>query len=169
MIAGGAAASSLARDTVFAAVMIILNGIIGLCLLVGGIMHREQVFSLDGVSAALVALASKMCIRDRGWGPEYNNVDCPNNGKRHPSSRLGGSREKRMTKTLKFLGAALLATLAAACGTSTKTSTGSSSITPGTLALDPPFRIASLNAAALGAELGASAAGAELLLSLIHI
>ncbi len=58
MIAGGAAASSLARDTVFAAVMIILNGIIGLCLLVGGIMHREQVFSLDGVSAALVALAS---------------------------------------------------------------------------------------------------------------
>jgi acetyl esterase/lipase len=69
-----------------------------------------------------------------------------------------------MTKTLKFLGAALLATLAAACGTSTKTSTGSSSITPGTLALDPPFRIASLNAAALGAELGASAAGAELLL-----
>jgi len=96
-------------------------------------------------------------------------TSCPNNGKRHPSSRLGGSREKRMTKTLKFLGAALLATLAAACGTSTKTSTGSSSITPGTLALDPPFRIASLNAAALGAELGASAAGAELLLSLIHI
>ncbi len=58
MIAGGADASSLARDTVFAAVMIILNGIIGLCLLVGGVMHREQVFSLDGVSAALVALAS---------------------------------------------------------------------------------------------------------------
>ena len=58
MIAGGAEASSLARDTVFAAVMIILNGIIGLCLLVGGVTHREQVFSLDGVSAALVALAS---------------------------------------------------------------------------------------------------------------
>jgi Ca2+:H+ antiporter len=58
MIAGGTGASSLARDTVFAAVMIILNGIIGLCLLVGGITHREQVFSLDGVSAALVALAS---------------------------------------------------------------------------------------------------------------
>ncbi|MEA3151950.1 MAG: Ca2+:H+ antiporter [Gammaproteobacteria bacterium] len=58
MIAGGTGASSLARDTVFAAVMIILNGIIGLCLLFGGISHREQVFSLDGVSAALVALAS---------------------------------------------------------------------------------------------------------------
>jgi Ca2+:H+ antiporter len=44
--------------SVFAAVLLILTGIIGLCLLVGGIMHREQIFSLDGVSAALVALAS---------------------------------------------------------------------------------------------------------------
>jgi Ca2+:H+ antiporter len=58
MVAGGAEAAALARDTVFAAVMIILNGIIGLCLLVGGLKHREQAFSLDGVSAALVALAT---------------------------------------------------------------------------------------------------------------
>jgi Ca2+:H+ antiporter len=58
MIAGGADAAALARDTVFAAVMIILNGIIGLCLLVGGLKHRQQSFSLDGVSAALVALAA---------------------------------------------------------------------------------------------------------------
>jgi Ca2+:H+ antiporter len=58
MIAGGAQAAATARDTVFAAVMIILNGIIGLCLLVGGLKHREQTFSLDGVSAALVALAA---------------------------------------------------------------------------------------------------------------
>ena len=58
MAAGGEEAAGLARDTVFAAVMIILNGIIGLCLLVGGAAHREQTFSLDGVSAALVALAT---------------------------------------------------------------------------------------------------------------
>src|SRR5580698_10165746 len=58
MLAGGEEASALARDTVFAAVMIILNGIIGLCLLVGGLKHREQNFSMDGVSAALVALAT---------------------------------------------------------------------------------------------------------------
>jgi len=58
MLAGGSEAGALARDTVFAAVMIILNGIVGSSLLVGGAMHREQVFSLDGVSAALVALAS---------------------------------------------------------------------------------------------------------------
>jgi Ca2+:H+ antiporter len=58
MLAGKEEASALARDTVFAAVMIILNGIIGLCLLVGGLKHREQNFSMDGVSAALVALAT---------------------------------------------------------------------------------------------------------------
>jgi Ca2+:H+ antiporter len=58
MIAGGADAAALARDTVFAAVMIILNGIIGLCLLVGGLKHHKQTFSLDGVSAALVALGT---------------------------------------------------------------------------------------------------------------
>ncbi len=49
MIAGGEHAAALARDTVFASVMIILNGIIGLCLLVGGVLHREQIFDLDGV------------------------------------------------------------------------------------------------------------------------
>src|SRR6204780_5580281 len=58
MIAGGTEAAALARDTVFAAVMIILTGIIGLCLLVGGLKHSQQTFSLDGVSAALVALAA---------------------------------------------------------------------------------------------------------------
>jgi Ca2+:H+ antiporter len=58
MAAGGPQASGLARDTVFAAVMIILTGIIGVCLVVGGIMHREQSFRLDGVSAALVALGT---------------------------------------------------------------------------------------------------------------
>jgi Ca2+:H+ antiporter len=58
MMAGGEEAAALARDTVFAAVMIILNGIIGLCLVVGGAKHSQQSFSMDGVSAALVALAT---------------------------------------------------------------------------------------------------------------
>src|SRR5258708_24428133 len=58
MIAGGTEAAALARDTVFAAVMIILNGIIGLCLVVGGLKHSQQTFNLDAVSAALVALAA---------------------------------------------------------------------------------------------------------------
>jgi Ca2+:H+ antiporter len=50
--------SSLARDTVFAAIMIILNGIVGVCLLVGGVRHHEQKFELSGVSAALCVLSA---------------------------------------------------------------------------------------------------------------
>jgi Ca2+:H+ antiporter len=58
MVSGGAEATALARDTVFAAVMIILNGIVGICLLLGGIRHREQKFGLDGVTASLTTLAA---------------------------------------------------------------------------------------------------------------
>lgn len=58
MITGGEDASGLARDTVFAAVMIILNGMVGLCLLAGGTRHGEQTFGLYGVSAALATLAA---------------------------------------------------------------------------------------------------------------
>jgi Ca2+:H+ antiporter len=50
--------AALARDTVFAAVMIVCNGIVGLCLLVGGAHHREQGFQLAGASAALAVLAA---------------------------------------------------------------------------------------------------------------
>ena len=58
MLAGGPQASALARDTVFAAVMIILNGIVGLCLIVGGARFGEQTFGLHGVSASLATLAA---------------------------------------------------------------------------------------------------------------
>jgi Ca2+:H+ antiporter len=58
MLAGGPHATALARDTVFAAVMIILNGIVGLCLLVGASRHHEQEFGLYGTSAALTTLAA---------------------------------------------------------------------------------------------------------------
>lgn len=56
MLAGGPEASTLARDTVFAAVMIILTGIIGLCLVAGSIRFKEQEFGKAGVNASLVAL-----------------------------------------------------------------------------------------------------------------
>lgn len=58
MIAGGEATAGLARDTVFAAVMIILNGMVGLCILAGAGRHGEQTFGLYGVSAALATLAA---------------------------------------------------------------------------------------------------------------
>ncbi|WP_339073341.1 ionic transporter y4hA [Sinorhizobium meliloti] len=50
--------AGLARDTVFAAVMIVMNGIVGLCLLWGGVRHHEQGFQVQGASAALAVLAA---------------------------------------------------------------------------------------------------------------
>jgi Ca2+:H+ antiporter len=58
MAAGGESAATLARDTVFAAVMIILNGLVGICILVGAIRHKEQVFQQAGVSAALATICA---------------------------------------------------------------------------------------------------------------
>lgn len=49
-------AMTLARDTVFAAVMVILNLLMGLCLLVGSIRHHEQRFQRTGIGAALATL-----------------------------------------------------------------------------------------------------------------
>ena len=56
MLAGGPGAETYARDTVFAAIMIILTGIIGVCLFVGGIKYKEQSFGGFGVSASLIGL-----------------------------------------------------------------------------------------------------------------
>ena len=58
VIAAPAEKADLARDTVFAAVMIVCNGIVGLCLLWGGARHREQGFQVQGASAALAVLAA---------------------------------------------------------------------------------------------------------------
>src|SRR5690348_837166 len=58
MLEGGADKAALARDTVFAAVMIVCNGIVGLCLLAGGARHHVQGFQLHGALAALAVLAA---------------------------------------------------------------------------------------------------------------
>jgi Ca2+:H+ antiporter len=58
MLSGGPETAPLARDTAFAAVMIICNGIVGICLLAGGVRHHEQGFQVQGASAALAVLAA---------------------------------------------------------------------------------------------------------------
>ncbi|MGW7075576.1 calcium:proton antiporter [Streptomyces sp. NPDC054866] len=58
MADGGDKSSTLARDTVFAAVMITCNGIIGLCLLVGALRHRIVNFQSEGTGAALATVAT---------------------------------------------------------------------------------------------------------------
>jgi Ca2+:H+ antiporter len=62
MIAGGPDKATLPRDTAFAAVMIICNGLVGVCLLVGGVRHREQGFQLQGALAALAVLAALVTL-----------------------------------------------------------------------------------------------------------
>ena len=49
----GANNPTLARDTLFAVVMIILNGMVGLSLLLGAWRHREQQYNLQGANAYL--------------------------------------------------------------------------------------------------------------------
>src|SRR4051812_41151863 len=56
ILLSGKANPALARDTVFAVVMIVCNGLVGLCILAGGLRYREQGFRVTGVSAYLVVL-----------------------------------------------------------------------------------------------------------------
>ncbi|MGM1065294.1 calcium:proton antiporter [Saccharothrix sp. Mg75] len=61
MSSGGDKAATLARDTVFAAVMITCNGIVGLALLAGSLRHRVQRFrsyASGGALAVTLALVT---------------------------------------------------------------------------------------------------------------
>jgi Ca2+:H+ antiporter len=55
------AAPTLGRDTMFALLMIILNGVVGLALLLGGIRHHEQEYNLQG-AAAFLAVLVPLCV-----------------------------------------------------------------------------------------------------------
>ena len=52
----GKAAPTLVRDTVFSVVMIITTGLVGTCLLVGGIRYREQTFDVTSAKIYLAML-----------------------------------------------------------------------------------------------------------------
>ncbi|MEV0152548.1 ionic transporter y4hA [Micromonospora sp. NPDC050686] len=58
MLSGGEKTQSLARDTVFAAVMITCNGILGLSLLLGALRQRVAVFNSEGTGGALATVAT---------------------------------------------------------------------------------------------------------------
>jgi Ca2+:H+ antiporter len=52
----GKAAPTVGRDAMFSVMMIILNGIVGLALLIGGWRHREQSYNLQGAAAYLAVI-----------------------------------------------------------------------------------------------------------------
>jgi Ca2+:H+ antiporter len=81
LMLGGGDTSALARDTVFAAVMITLNGIAGLSLLIGAVKYRMAVFNPEGAGSALmtvVALATLTLVLPRFTtshpGPEFSSA-----------------------------------------------------------------------------------------------
>ena len=49
--------TTLARDTVFAVVMIVCNGLVGICILAGGLRYREQDIQVSGSSVYLSVLS----------------------------------------------------------------------------------------------------------------
>lgn len=70
----------LARDTVFAAVMIVTNGVVALCLILGGLKFREQEFQVQGSKSLVVVLLALSFIifylpnhTTSTAGPTYNN------------------------------------------------------------------------------------------------
>jgi Ca2+:H+ antiporter len=81
LMVGGSDTSALARDTVFAAVMITLNGIAGLSLLIAAVKYRMAVFNPEGTGSALmtvVALATLTLVLPRFTtshpGPEFSSA-----------------------------------------------------------------------------------------------
>ena len=81
MVSGGPETASLARDTVFAAAMITMNGILGLCLIVGAIRTGLAVFNAEGTGAAIatVATLATMCLvlptfTTSRPGPEFSSA-----------------------------------------------------------------------------------------------
>lgn len=81
LMLSGSDTSALARDTVFAAVMITINGIAGLALLIGAVKYRMAVFNPEGTGAALmtvVALAALTLVLPRFTtstpGPEFSGA-----------------------------------------------------------------------------------------------
>ncbi len=58
MLADARGSATLPRDAIYSAVMIICNGVVGLCVLIGGLRHREQSFRVEGTNSGFAALAT---------------------------------------------------------------------------------------------------------------
>lgn len=58
MLSGHEGSEFIARDAIFATVMIIINGVIGLCIFMGGLQHHELVFRNEGTNSMLAVLTA---------------------------------------------------------------------------------------------------------------
>ena len=55
---------TLARDTVFAVVMIVCNGLVGVCIFIGGLRYREQDYQVSGANVYLSVLFTLATITE---------------------------------------------------------------------------------------------------------
>ncbi len=62
MLSGSEGALTYARDTVFAAVMLILNGILGICIWIGSRKYKEQFFMRSSATSYLVSLVAILVL-----------------------------------------------------------------------------------------------------------
>jgi Ca2+:H+ antiporter len=62
MASGAAGSDTVARDTVFSVTMIVLNGIVGVCLVAGAWRHYEQEFKVQGAAGILSVIATLAII-----------------------------------------------------------------------------------------------------------
>ena len=53
---------AIVRDSIFATIMIVCNGIVGVCLLIGAIKHRETIFKADGTNITLGLLITSSTL-----------------------------------------------------------------------------------------------------------
>ena len=58
MLTGHEGSEFIARDAVFATVMIVINGVIGMCIFIGGLKHHEMAFRNEGTNSALAVLTA---------------------------------------------------------------------------------------------------------------
>ena len=58
MLTGHDGSEFIARDAVFATVMIVINGVIGLCIFIGGLKHHEMSFRNEGANSSLAVLTA---------------------------------------------------------------------------------------------------------------
>ena len=58
MLSGHEGSEFIARDAVFATVMIVVNGVIGMCIFMGGLKHYEMTFRNEGTNSALAVLTA---------------------------------------------------------------------------------------------------------------
>ncbi|CAM5338286.1 hypothetical protein SCANM63S_04164 [Streptomyces canarius] len=106
MADGGDKSATLARDTVFAAVMITCNGVVGICLLVASLRHGTAVFNPEGTGAALATVATLATLSlvlptftTSKPGPEFSTIQLTFAALSSPSPAAGPRTPPRTSRT----------------------------------------------------------------------